>query len=343
MPAHIDSTLAALPEPWFFGGEFGTKYARVLRDAVRNHDENGVDAALALGGYLIHSESNKRERHALRAVLLAQFVLKGQPLTIKDQLRAQYKGQSIEQLKQAFKNMVPAFNDGDKRAEWDPARFTSLATLRNLRAAGNWAGRAVPPYKLLIHSVRHGSNLLANPDTIKGWTAISCSVLSSTNPRAYTNHGLILRVPANNILTASHTDQWFDNYAGTDRSIKAPGQSMASHIGEKNLRLGSLLSPDELVRLQGTNGVESIERMAGTTLTEHNEVIVCGVGGQQLPYGRTGAISVIGYFIQTRADGTWPEHLTKSQGRSADVHTAISNAARQNNLTLYYLPNQHML
>lgn len=342
MPAHIDTTLAALPEPWFIGAELGEKYARVVREALRSHDANAVDGALALGGYLVHTESNKRERHALRAVLLAQFVLKGQPLAIKEQLRAQYKNHSVDQLKQAFKNLVPAFNDGDKRAEWNPDRFTNAAMLRGLLNPSDWSARPVPPYKLMIHSVRHGSNLLAHPYTITGWTAISCSVLGSTNPRAYTNHGLILRVPANNILTASHTDQWFDNYAGTDRSTKAQDQSMAQHVADKNLRLGSLLSPDDVVRLQGTNGAESIDRMAGTTLTEHNEVIVCGRSGQHLPHGRTGPLLVVGYFLQTRMDGTLPDVLMKSQGPSDLIRVAIADAARQNFLPLYYLPNPHL-
>jgi hypothetical protein len=248
---HIDSTIDALAEPWFLGPTFGPKYGAWLRReiALRN-DGQALDAALALGGYFWHSEDRKRKRHALRAVMLATFVMKKQPISLRDRFCARFEPMLLQDLKNEFTHLFPAFFDNDNRDSWDPSQFTSPVTLRAFLNPEDWTVRPPPAYKLMIHSVRKGAAVLQDPAMLSTWTAISMSVLSSTKPICYSNHGLVLRVPKNNIISASPTDQWFDNYAGTAKSVKAPGQSMAKHIAEKNLKIGGLLTPDEIVRLQ---------------------------------------------------------------------------------------------
>ncbi|WP_143747050.1 hypothetical protein [Chitinimonas sp. BJB300] len=166
------------------------------------------------------------------------------------------------------------------------------------------------------------------------------SVLGSTKPIAYSNHGLILGVPQNNVLSTSPTDQWFDNYAGTSQSTKAPGQSMAKHIAEKNLMLGGLLTPDQVVMHQGTMG--AMQHCAGTALTQHNEIVVCGIAGQPLPHGMTGNLRLLGVFIQTRMDGTLPDRYLKSQGPSHSIEMAASACARNYRVPLLYLPTTQL-
>jgi hypothetical protein len=335
---HVAPTIAALRDAWFMGPVFGGKYGEVLSAKFQARgDQQAVDDALALGFYKWHSEGNKQKRHMMRGVLLAEFLMRNQPLTIRDQLVSQIEVLSAEQLKAKFKNLFPAFNDNGKRVLWAPANFTAMNTLNALNAAADWRVNAIPAYKLFVHTIRHGAAVLNDPiGTLSNWTAISMSVLSSQKPICYSNHGLILSVPQNNVLTTSPTDQWFDNYAGTDRSVKAQGQPMALHIAEKTLVIGGLLSPDEVLAKQNTP--QAMENMAGAAVTKHNEVVVCGLAGQKLPYGLTGALTLLGVFVQTKMDGTLPVDLVKSQGRSADVVQALTACAQQYHVPLLYLP-----
>jgi len=339
---HMNPTIGALAEAWFLGPEIGPKYGNLLKRKFNARaDQQAIDDALALGGYLVHSDSNKRQRHALRAVLLANFLMKNQPVSLRDRFHAQYKSASVDQLKQAFTHLFPAFIDNDNRAAWAPVYFTRPAALRDLQRPADWTRRSPPPYKLFIHTLKHPSATLNAPiQTLSRWIAISMSVLSSRNPVAYSNHGVILRVPENNVLTTSPTDQWFDNYAGTSSSTKAPGQSMAKHIAEKNIMLGGLLTPDEVVGRQGTP--EAMQHSAGAAQTQHNEVVVCGVPNQPLPHGTTEALELVGVFIQTRMDGSLPDVYMKSQGRAKQIELAVVACARNYHVPMFYLPTNRL-
>ena len=340
---HFQPTIAALDQPWFMGPSMGPKYGRILTEKFNARpDQQAIDDALALGNYLVHSEANKQTRHMTRAVLLAEFLMKNQPVQLKDQLRDQLKSLPAAQLKQKFTHLFPAFLDGGKRQSWAPANFTAVATLAALNKPKNWNGQAIPAYKLFVHTLKHPSDVLDNPiRTLSGWTAISMSVLSSTNTVCYSNHGLILSVPENNVLTTSPTDQWFDNYAGTARSTKAPGQSMPQHIGEKTVMLGGMLTPDEVVQKQGTPA--AMQHFAGAAQTQHNEVVVCGVPGQFLPHGVTGQLTLLGVFIQIRMDGTLPDRYMQSQGKARDIEMAVRACATNYHVPMLYLPTTRNL
>ncbi|MGQ5525500.1 hypothetical protein ACUHMQ_19880 [Chitinimonas sp. PSY-7] len=339
---HLTSTIAALSEGWFLGPSLGPKYGERLASLFNSRpDKQNIDDALALGSYPVHSETNKQSRHALRAVLLANFLIKNQPVAIASQLREQYKSLPLDSLKQRFINLFPAFLDNGNRNAWGPHNFTNIAMLNEFRQPTDWRARAIPPYKLMVHTLKHPSTVLNAPvSTLSGWTAISMSVLSSTKPIAYSNHGVILGVPQNNILSTSPTDQWFDNYAGTSQSTKAPGQSMAQHIAEKSIMLGGMLTPDEVILKQNTPA--AFQHFAGAALTRHNEIVVCGVAGQPLPHGMTGVLQLLGVFIQTNMDGTLPPIYFRSQGKSQDIERAASACARQYQVPLLYLPTHEI-
>ncbi|WP_213805177.1 hypothetical protein [Granulicella sp. dw_53] len=163
-------------------------------------------------------------------------------------------------------------------------------------------------------------------------------MLSNTKPASFSNHGLILGVPATNIITTSPSDQWFDNYAGTDRSIKAPGVSLSDHIIDKNLRIGGLLTPTQIINRQGTQA--ALQNFVGDALTEYNEIIVCGIPNMVMPFGgRTGPLQLLGTFIQTRMNGTLPGFYEGSQGNFKLVETAAMACARRHSVPLLYLPN----
>jgi hypothetical protein len=343
MKAHIQPTLDALQENWFLGSELGPKYARVLKRYVDERtDQLGLDAALALGSYPVHTEANKQQRKALRAVLLAEFVMREQPLDIKDKLVGRYKDLSTDQLKQQFCHTFPPFLDDGNRAAWAPNNFTQPSTLVPLYNPADWTNKAVPPYRFITHSIRANSALLKGDPMrqLMEFTAISCAVLSSDKPVAFSNCGLILYVPENNIITTSPTDQWFDNYAGTAKSSKAEGQSMAQHIGEKTIRIGGLLTPDNVLAKQNTP--QAMDHYAGAVQSKYNEVIVTGQPNQPMPYGRTDYLHLLGFFLQTNMDGTFPEKYIKSQGDSNIVRLCVTEAAQRLNVRVLYLPTDQI-
>lgn len=343
---HIEPTLQAIREGWFIGPDMGPSYCQVLTEKLNlRADRAALDAALALGGYLIHTEANKRHRHAIRAVLLATFLMKNRDLGQKDAIYAQHKGLSLEALARAFTNLFPAFFDNGKRAHWGPGAFTEPGNLGPLMKPQDWTGKQVPPYQFFVHTLKHPSDILDAPiSTISRWIAISMSVLNSRKPVVYSNHGIIVRVPPNNVLTTSFTDQWFDNYAGTNKShkVRLQGQSMAQHVGEKNIRLGGLMSPDEIVNMQGAGGIEAMQRSAGNNLSDYNEIVVCGVPGQPLPHGMTGSLQLAGVFIQTKMNGALPEVYYKSQGSAKQIEMAVRACAKNYHVPMLYLPT-HVL
>jgi hypothetical protein len=337
---HVHDTLAAIREPWFMGRDLGDKYAIRLKTVFdRRIDRQIVDNALSLGFYLVHSESNKRQRAGVRAVMLAEFLLKNQPTGLRDEFAKRYKSYDLAWLKQQFVNLFPSFVDDGNRASWAPDNFTDPATVAVFNTKQDWTRRVVPTYMFFVHSVRYPSAWIEDPIAVmKTWTAISTGVMTDQNPRAYTSHGLILSVPANNVLSTSPTDQWFDNYAGTQNAVKVSfeGQTMSQHIAEKSIRLGTLLTPQRVADLTGKQA--ALPFMAGTGQTKHNEVVITGLGGQPLPYGTTGAISLRAYFMQTKMDGTFPDRYARSQGVPTTIEEDLKKYARARNVPLLYLP-----
>lgn len=351
---HYERTIAAIPEPWFMGPGIGQKYVERLNAVFASRtDKQKVDDALALGWYAFHTEENKQHRHAVRAVILAAVLMKGNRAETADFYKRQYKSMTIERLKQEFVHSFPAFFDGGNRGKWSPVNFTHPRTVGALAHITDWTKYPVPPYKFFIHGLTHPAKTLANPELVlSGRLAISAGVLSNKKPIAFTNHGLILEVPENNILTTSPSDQWFDNYAVSkkhldekgrpEKSVKADnGHTMAEHIIDKTLRIGGLLTPDEVIDRQGTPAV--VNHFCGATPTSHNEVVICGIPDQSLPCGKTGKIRLLGVFIQINMDGTFPDYYKKSQGPRAKIRQDLHQCAHVFKVPMLYLPTSQRL
>jgi hypothetical protein len=360
MADHIEETLKIVSAAWFIGPTDGYIYVKRLTEALaKRGDRAAIDSALALGNYKGHTEEKKRLRHGIRAVLLGSFLMKGTALDLKEGIRERLEKLTLDQLKRAFINTFPAFNDQGNRELWSPIHFSDPARLRTTFSAGkNWTGLTVPSYKFICHAIGEGKegNLLTNPQaTMSGWEMISMGVISDMYPYAYARVGLIMKIPKNNIITTSPVDQWFDNYAGSARSTKGNktddptsivGRSMmASHIAIKNLAIGRMLTPSEIVIFSGN--VRSHDYRNAHNDTKHNEIIVCGKAGQPLPHGMTGRIEVIGLFVLVKRDGRpydkiWYNFTKNAVAGSVpqatlDKYTAASRALR---LPLLYLPSR---
>lgn len=115
---------------------------------------------------------------------------------------------------------------------------------------------------------------------------------------------------------------------------------MAEHIIEKNLLIGGLLTPDEVVDRQNTDTV--INHHCGAVPTKHNEVVICGKAGEVMPHGVTGKIKLLGVFVQINMDGSFPNFYFKSKGQVNDIVWAVSNCARKFRVKMLYLPTMFM-
>src|SRR5438552_3643209 len=105
----FDKTVAELDQPWFIGPHAGTNYRGILTtkfNAAFNRPQ--IEAALSLGVYLVHSDTNKQHRAALRAVMLANFLMNSHPVDLRDQLKKRYQALDLVSLKRAFANSFPA-------------------------------------------------------------------------------------------------------------------------------------------------------------------------------------------------------------------------------------------
>lgn len=84
----FDKTVAELDQPWFFGPQAGANYRGILTtkfNAALNRAQ--IERALSLGVYLVHSDANKQQRAALRAAMLANFLMNSHPVELRHQLK----------------------------------------------------------------------------------------------------------------------------------------------------------------------------------------------------------------------------------------------------------------
>lgn len=290
----------------------------------------------------------------MRATLLATFLMKGQPTELSESFRKQFMGLPVERLTQEFTHQFPALFDDGNRSKWAPHNFTDPRMLKELSDIREFTNKKpmVPNYKFIVHNLKRGASALTNPESVlSGRWAISASVLSNKKPVAFTNHGLILEVPENNILTTSPTDQWFDNYAvgakellekgRPEKSVKAAdSHTMAQHIMEKSLFIGGLLTPDEVIDRQNTPA--NSNHNCGAVPTKHNEVIVCGRPDEILPHGKTGKVRLLGVFVQIYQDGSFPDFYFKSSAKRAEIRQAVRKCADTFKVPMLYLPTTQM-
>jgi len=115
---------------------------------------------------------------------------------------------------------------------------------------------------------------------------------------------------------------------------------MSHHILEKNVMIQGMLTPDEVLNLQGTPEA-FLHHNTGTAQSQYNEIVVTGRIGVRLPHGMTGLIQIEGLFLQTKTDGTLPQYYTSAAQRAPtdQILDRLMETARNLFLPLYYLPN----
>lgn len=356
----INDTLHAILQPWFLGPS-AKPYVNMIEEKLKSSDRSEIESHLSLGGYAIHSETNKRLRHAQRACLLANFVMRPLSLNQAKALKGIYRNQSMELLRRSFTKPFPCFWDRGNREKWAPVYFTRPGdpAIQRLYEPTNWSGREVPKYRFLIHSMTEGreGTLITEPEsTLQGWDAISCSVISNEKPNAYDRFGLILKASQYNILTTSGADQWFDNYVGLTKSTKNPlpqgvdpssaqAKGMFSdHVREFSASIGGLISPERVLELTGRWDTREHMSSAGKA-SRHNEVVVTGKGNVAIGDGYSKPIEVDGIFVLINPDGNY---YSKTQGKfqkelirgalKPETIKKIEALSRTKRLRILYLP-----
>lgn len=338
-------TLNSLKNDWFLGEYWGGKYYFLLNAAFNRYgDKNALDNSLSLGRYLLHTDENKKIRHVLRATILSNVLFKNASLDSSRSIFEQLKILPLPAIKQRFLWSFPVFIDNGNRSAWNEINFTSIDSLSVFKRDVDWSKQIIPSYKILVHALvinKLDRNLLTSPiTTMSKWSAISTSILSDSKPKVYSNHGLMLGVPQNNILTTSPSDQWFDNYAGTNKSVKSPKKTMGEHISDKTIRHQGLLTPDEVILHQGCQSAEDYH--SGTAITEHNEIVVCGIPDISLPHGITGKLRLLGVYLQTKMDGSLPDKYNKSQGSSQEVMMDVVECSYNCQVPIFYFPTPYL-
>jgi hypothetical protein len=150
--SHLQKTLEALNEAWFLGVVAAQEYITRIEaafDSRLDADQPKIDKALSLGFYALrHTEPQREQRLALRAVLLANYLTNPQqdPGTLSGGLRGKYESYSTDALKQEFVSLMSAGtqlvdtftairgynidrNAADPRATLAPADVRTLLTL----------------------------------------------------------------------------------------------------------------------------------------------------------------------------------------------------------------------
>jgi hypothetical protein len=324
---HVDHTIEALTKPWFFGDQRGSTYGGILRtkfEAAAN--KASIDSALALGNYLIHIESQKNKRHALRAVLLGNFLMKGFPVQQHQQLRQRCDSLSLEELKKEFAFLFPALLDNDKRSLWHPAYFTDPDNLAALKRSNDWRKGGIPRYRFIVHTLREPEarrSIFRNPIfELSKYEVLSMSIMSNEHPYSHSLQGLILRVPMNNILITSPMDVAISNYAPSVHGQAAnPGARVcADEIIRIAAEQGGLRAPNDVIANSGQ--------------FHYNEIVVCGKAGIPLPHGTTESLTLVGVFVATDMTGT----MKVLPALRDQYMRIVEDSALNNNVPLLYLP-----
>jgi hypothetical protein len=322
----FDKTIAELDQPWFFGPHAGANYRGILTtqfNAAVNRAQ--IDKALSPGVYVVHSDANKQQRAALRAVLLANFLMNSHPVGLVDQLRKKYDRLDVANLKRVFANTFPALQDNGNRPAWNPANLTDPATLNGLKKPrfGNGPHLPLPQFRFIIHGVgNYMGDVFDTPTILTRYEVLSMSLMANTNLHAHDPQGVILRVPENNILAASPTDVAVQNYAPAFNPNDPGAVTITDNLIDVAARTGGLRTPDYL--LQNIRGYPY-----------YNEVVVCGRGSVPLPHGSTGVMMVVGLFVLTDVNGEMRGDPATRQARDLRVKAC----ARNHHLPVLYIPN----
>ena len=315
---HFDAVIDALSQPWYFteskaratAAAQARTYATILTDEFNKRgDKEAIDSALGLGAYLVHSEANKRKRLALRAVLLADVLMKKRPASDIAHLRPRYESLAFDALKRALINLFPLMQGDANRAFWAPDFFTDPILLPDLRIQEDWRNKPVPPYMFIVHASDNPAKPLWQDPVgeIAKYSGSSMSLISNQKPYVYSASGMvqgvIFRVPAKNILITYHADIMTTLHAGTVHK-PAMGKTLAEEILElaaaSGAISGGLATPTTLLGKTGPARPPSVGMPNGSN---YNEIVVCGKAGVPLPWGVTENLKLVGFFMFTTKDG----------------------------------------
>jgi hypothetical protein len=323
----FDKTVAELDQPWFFGPQAGVNYRNTLTQRFNVAvNKAQIEAALSLGIYVVHSEANKQKRAALRATLLANFLMNSHPVGLRDQLKSRFEKLDLPALKRAFANAFPSLQDNGNRLSWRPANFTDPATLNVLkkpRTGTHGPHLPLPVFRFIIHGVgNYMGDVFDTPNILTRYEVLSMSLMSNLNAHSHDPQGLILRVPENNVLAASPTDVAVQNYAPAFNPQAPNAVTITDNLIDVAARTGGLRTPDYL--LQNVRGYPY-----------YNEVVVCGRAHVPLPHGMTGAMTVVGLYVLTDVNGEMRGDPTTKAARDLRVKACSRNF----HLPILFIPN----
>lgn len=319
----VNDTLAAITEPWFLGVD-GTYYVRQLRRALESTSiprRAGIENALSLGAHappaiaspqfkdravatarqlvspvqrVQQRDGSTNVRRAKRACMLAEIVMRGRPVgSVRPPTPAPNPNvRLLDALITSFKHWFPASDMYMEANRWTEA-FTDP---RRHNPAN---------FRYIVHAIRLGegpvpgsnvpftpaTRLLEQPEILRSWTAISCSVIDERRKHTFRPCGLILEVPPDNILVTATHDVGFRNHAGTihpenaspARLLEIQG-SLLEEIRSKNAQHTST-SPERI--LEGTGDIRASR--------PYNEIVVTG---RSLDRPELVFVKVIGLFLQ---------------------------------------------
>lgn len=322
---HYNKTYAALVQQWMFGPQTGAQYQQRLQakfNAAANKAQ--IDQALSLGNYMNHTTAKEQQRLAVRAVLLAHFLMDGRPPNEKDSILSRIGSLDVAGLKRAFASRFAALGDNTNRLAWAPSNMTDPASLDDYKKrARTGVARPNPAFQFIVHGVgNYAGAVFDDPNILAQYEVLSMSLMSNHVAHSHDPQGVILRVPANNILAAAPTDVAVQNYAPGFNPAQPGNMTITENLMEIAVRVGGLSTPNHLN--QNPRGYPY-----------YNEVVVCGRGGVPLPHGMTTAITAVGLYMLTDAAGDLRGGVDTRDARRARV----KECGRKHNLPVLYIAN----
>ncbi len=341
MPDRIDETLTAIEnESWLTStsepnrqyGEQRRRYVGgLIRQKLATQNRKRLDEALSLNVSFDNSEPRKKLRRGVRAIMLAQFTLKGASLDQAPVLKQRWLNQSEDTIRRGFLACCPATNDPNdtSRLAWNPNLFSDPS------AFPEWIkGPVTFQYRFIVTCLPcddRAKSTLADPNpTISSWSAISASVVDQSNSVMQGLWGLVLRVPAANVFVASSVDQDIKNHLGSQltRSPEAEANMdlhsktglLSQHMNDLYAAQGRLKSPLEIIQ-QNRNG-------------RWNEVVVLG----KSPAGIPTTVTALFYRVATNHRYYVGTGQTKSPVTD-DIEDWVTTCAGKFNLPVIYIPD----
>ena len=341
MPDRVDETLATIEnESWLTatnepnrqkGLERRQHMGRLIRQGLPLLNRTALNNALSLNISHDNVAEHQKLRRGVRAIMLAQFVLKKVPLTQAGILKDRWLNQPEDTLRRGFIACFPVIHDAHDpaRLDWEPSNFTDPKTFRTSRTA------PVGNYRFIVTCLPtddRAKPTLADPQkTIAGWAAISTSVIDQSNSVIYGYYGFVLNVPPENVLVANSEDQNLLNHLGTDQTRnKAAEENMdpmikagllSQHLMDLFAAQGRLKSPAECIT-QNRN-----ERW--------NEVVVTG---RSPSTGR--ATTVSGLFYRVASNGQ--NYVAARQAKNPitpQIEEWVQECSDWHDLPIIYIPD----